>query len=338
MERINYFDFLKGIAIILVVMGHIAEKSMGITSSLFNNLYGSFHMPIFITISGFLCFKHSDFTISDLLNFIHKKFLRVILPFLSVGALYGYWNFNNPTDGMINKFQGLWFLPTLFYCMIVSYITLYFIKKISNNTYIIISSLAAIWIISVLIYMSYSPSIPYYLNYIRMFPYFIFGVILSHKKNWYDFILSNKIIFTLSIILYTLILTLSGKNILSFINFNIAGFFAIAILFQLCSNTSNHVLYQKIKEIGTYSIEIYLFHWFLLPSLPMIGKWLTHNNPINEMTINNNNLIILFIFSLAISIPIIISCIYIAQFIRKSSILAFLILGIPIKKINSHNK
>lgn len=331
MERINYFDFLKGIAIILVVMGHITEKSMGITTSLFNNLYGSFHMPIFIIISGFLCFKHSLFSIHDLLNFIHKKFLRLIIPFLSIGALYGYWNYQNPIEGMINKFQGLWFLPTLFYCMIISYITLYFSKKISSNIYFSIGLLGIVWITSYLINTMYHPSIPYYLNYLKMFPYFIFGIILSNPKKWYDFILNSRVVFTLSIIFYTLILTLE-KKILPFINFNLAGFFAIIILFQLCSKESNHLLYQKIKKIGTYSIEIYLFHWFLLPSLPLIGEWIIHNIPTNGIPINNNNLIILFIITLVFSIPIIILCIYIAQFLRKSPALAFLFLGIPLKK------
>ena len=43
-NRIEYIDQLKGFAIILVVMGHVAEKSMNITTTPFNEFYGSFHI------------------------------------------------------------------------------------------------------------------------------------------------------------------------------------------------------------------------------------------------------------------------------------------------------
>lgn len=333
MERINYFDFLKGIAIILVVMGHITEKSMEITTSLFNHLYSSFHMPLFIVISGFLCFKHSQFTLFDLINFIYKKILRIILPFLSIGFIYGLWNFHNPIDGLINKFQGLWFLPTIFYCMVISYIALYISKIICNNIniHLNICLLGLIWITSYTIYIVYHPIVPYYLHYIKMFPYFAFGIILAQNNQWYNSILNNKILFTISIIFYTIILTLN-ESLSALGNFNIAGFFAIIILFQLCKQDSNNFLYKKITQIGRFSIEIYLFHWFLLPSLPTIGKWLTQNISTDGMPINNGNLIIIIIICLTVSIPIIISCIYITYIIKKSSLLSFFILGIPMKK------
>lgn len=46
-NRITYIDALKGLAIILVLWGHIAEISMRIGYPPFFGMYTSFHMPLF---------------------------------------------------------------------------------------------------------------------------------------------------------------------------------------------------------------------------------------------------------------------------------------------------
>lgn len=52
-NRITYIDALKGLAIIFVAWGHVAEKSMGVEGMPFNRMYGSFsyasvYIPIWI--------------------------------------------------------------------------------------------------------------------------------------------------------------------------------------------------------------------------------------------------------------------------------------------------
>ena len=48
-KRLNYLDFVKGFAILLVVLGHIYDISNPIKIWLY-----SFHMPLFFIISGIL--------------------------------------------------------------------------------------------------------------------------------------------------------------------------------------------------------------------------------------------------------------------------------------------
>lgn len=55
-ERLNYIDWLKGIAIIAVVMGHVIQydfMSLNIAESSFlDRFIYSIHMPLFIFLSG----------------------------------------------------------------------------------------------------------------------------------------------------------------------------------------------------------------------------------------------------------------------------------------------
>lgn len=120
--RLQYLDSLKGILIILVVLGHaiqgfLADYQLDV---LFRVIY-SFHMPLFFLISGFLTFKeHYDSTL------IKKRFVQCIIPFVT-------WAFLSPVlkNGVIDLDQtvkalcypdnGLWFLYNLFfYCAIVN--------------------------------------------------------------------------------------------------------------------------------------------------------------------------------------------------------------------------
>ena len=54
-QRILYFDWIKGLAIILVVMGHLYTFSETTSGNLINKLIGSFHMPLFILALTTIC-------------------------------------------------------------------------------------------------------------------------------------------------------------------------------------------------------------------------------------------------------------------------------------------
>ena len=91
-NRLRSLDIAKGIAIILVVIGHAipdATTAQGISSFalgiLFSIIY-SFHMPLFFLISGYFVDTVSE-TVSRKQQ-IGKKFQRLMVPYLFVGLAY----------------------------------------------------------------------------------------------------------------------------------------------------------------------------------------------------------------------------------------------------------
>ena len=118
-ERDNTLDLLKGVAIFLVVLGHI-----NVATPVKNFIY-SFHMSLFMFISGctfWYSFKKSEKSISYLLT----RFLSLIIPYMIWGLIY-YWFYFNKNFNLVDFikypltsefFNKLWFLPTLF-CIIV---------------------------------------------------------------------------------------------------------------------------------------------------------------------------------------------------------------------------
>jgi acyltransferase len=78
--RIEFLDFIKGIAIICVIIGHSGVPSL-------HNLFiFSFHIPIFFIVSGFLLDESNSITLS-FRDFAYKKFKRLIVPYLATGLI-----------------------------------------------------------------------------------------------------------------------------------------------------------------------------------------------------------------------------------------------------------
>lgn len=106
MERQNWIDRLKGVAIILVVMGHLYCKCLHTTNSendVFFSVIQAFHMPLFMFLSGVVIS-----TIPSLRKMLRKS-IQLMIPAILVGSVltlftgreivgmfmssskYGYW-------------------------------------------------------------------------------------------------------------------------------------------------------------------------------------------------------------------------------------------------------
>ncbi|OUL07524.1 hypothetical protein B0533_13485 [Sedimentibacter sp. SX930] len=124
-ERLKYIDCMKGIGIVLVVLGHVSMIKV-LTKIIF-----SFHMPLFFMISGITYF------LSKRDNFYIKKVRTLLIPYLFFSLIsFIYWvlierylrNQGNisVSDQFINVFLAkagsdnyiynapLWFLPCIF--------------------------------------------------------------------------------------------------------------------------------------------------------------------------------------------------------------------------------
>lgn len=80
MKRLEEFDTMKGVLIILVVIGHTA-----ILPQYWNEMIFWFHMPVFFMITGFLTNKWISFGNRDLLK---RKFVSLSIPYLSYCVIF----------------------------------------------------------------------------------------------------------------------------------------------------------------------------------------------------------------------------------------------------------
>lgn len=125
--RMHYMDLLKGIAIFMVVMGHVLTICIrDIDAATIFKIIGEVHMPIFFFISGWFTYKATaDGRIRR--PDLRRRAMQLIVPMVIVSTL---WVLQFPYSGlrspMAPGFEGLWtseykngywFTPVLFVIM-----------------------------------------------------------------------------------------------------------------------------------------------------------------------------------------------------------------------------
>ena len=121
--RNPYWDIIKGVAAILVIAGHAILSAKGLEDPLFNFI-NSFHMPLFMIVSGWFFSKSLHHTTKYI---IWQKIIYLVLPVLLVGTIdwaIGYLDIHlSIKENLINLFarmlRTLWFLQALFICSVI---------------------------------------------------------------------------------------------------------------------------------------------------------------------------------------------------------------------------
>ena len=127
MKRMHYMDLLKGIAIFMVVMGHVLTICIrDIDAATLFKIIGETHMPIFFFISGWFTYKaQADGRIRR--PDLRRRAMQLIVPMVVVSSLWVlYFPYSGLKSPMAHGFDGLWcaeykngywFTPVLFVIM-----------------------------------------------------------------------------------------------------------------------------------------------------------------------------------------------------------------------------
>ena len=134
MERLSYVDSLKGIGILLVVMGHLLSPGELYLQSTVKQFVYSFHMPLFFFLSGLV------YGLSRLSNskvFLAKKITSLLIPYLSFTALYAFVRSVSWIEILSTEevHKGYWFSVALFFVFIVNFVTDSFTSKLGGGNF-----------------------------------------------------------------------------------------------------------------------------------------------------------------------------------------------------------
>lgn len=185
--RYDQVDTVRGIAILLVVLGH----SIGYITVPLNRLILTFHMPLFFFISGLLA---KEDTTQGFLYFLKKKARALLVPQLTLGLLsYSYdvllkcVLFHKASFGdfnIINSTLGWWFLLVLFYSDMTFYAISRFVSlKIRRNKIIVFFIFLALTLITQFTFNG-APGFPLFINVLPMaFLYYLIGYYLKGIKD-----------------------------------------------------------------------------------------------------------------------------------------------------------
>ncbi len=140
--RLDYLDIAKGLAIFLVVIGHVPDS---FDAPFYRVVLYAFHMPLFFIVSGAVTRRHSHFEKYNWENFgefVKKNFFALVVPYLIWALIYQQFNIKAfpyilyGTRWSLNEAASntvLWFLPCLFSSRIIVELLLWLSTKFKMN-------------------------------------------------------------------------------------------------------------------------------------------------------------------------------------------------------------
>jgi len=304
--RINWIDYAKGIAIILVVYGHmIRGLSKQITPSIFyisDTLVYGFHMPLFFFLAGLFVAKWSNSTPKVA---IKKKLLTIAYPYFLWSILQGginiilsrYTNSEMDIKTLFNivftPISQFWFLYVLFFI----YLLYYLLKKFL--------SIKTIFLISFFMFFL-TPFINFWI-FKLIFSNLIFFTSSSLIFSKFNMKYLENICTTKILLLAFTIFSLSNyffishnKNMEILVRNIISlpiGFIGIGFCVILAVVLAKNNILSKLKYLGSLSMVIYLAHTIFSAGTRIVLIKLFH--------IDNIYLVILFGVLFGILLPVV---------------------------------
>ena len=265
-DRIEYLDFVKFVAILLVCVGHCYVMTPNLDSIVRPIIY-SFHMPLFMLVCGYFSIRSLEISIKSLLE---KKSRQLLLPVISCTimtvCLFG--------GGIRVEIIGcVWFLKNLFICYLIAR----FVKCVKIPVEI---TLPLSWVILLII--------PYGGTLMINFLYFYFCVgYLIHKH--LDYLQTYKVpLFGISLVFFIVALCLNWTNPPEKVDINLLMYSPFRFILQVFVGLSGSIVIIGICEliyklfgkrqrvenvlsyfstIGRYTLGIYVVQTFIIERL-----------------------------------------------------------------------
>lgn len=297
MERNHYFDFLRGIAIIMVIGIHTCGKcgleNWQEVSSLLAREIINVAVPLFLTLSGFLLSRKSFNSHEDCIRFWKKQIPKVYIPCL-------IWSLPLFIVGLINGrslirqsfllFSGgysiYYFIPLIIQC----YLLLPLLKRLSN----VVLGVGSFFItLCSAILISYHggyeyPFLVYMAPITTWILFFALGIILCRSERNYR--LSILVMWIIVSIVLQIVESLFQKNIgvpCPYDSTKPSSILYAAILIILLFSKRMELYYvthrvKLIEYIGEISFTLYLGHCYIIMvlssinlTIPFAVKWST---------------------------------------------------------------
>lgn len=288
-ERNTFVDLMRGIAMLLVVLGHTMTGVAGNSQESFlYNIIWSLQMPLFILISGYVTrYSREISSFKGLLSFLGKRTLAYLLPFavwsfVIRGLIFGRKDFLDIKYMLWHMDNGYWFLATIWTISVIFGISSYVSSMVKSSQTCRQILLFASYIcgMAALGAVGYFAGMSFFCIKLTLYymPFYFAGYLygqyrdkifaLSFGKQAVD--ITVAVCFAVWIFILTrfnlFALSDGGKDIILRAAASLSGCIAVCGLLKTAigEKTNGKRYLAAIRWAGVHSLEIYVTHYLFL--------------------------------------------------------------------------
>lgn len=265
--RNTSIDVLKGICIILVVVGHLYENGEALRHSALYSIIYTFHMPFFMVLSGYVTHYSlkTPVAFTNIHHYVLKKLRSLLLPCVMWTLAFKYFFTNTPDILDIHTLwnlvsRGYWYMPCLFLLYVYLYVALLFLQKVKRyKEWFVTALIVALSVIAGLLIKDemFRTAMSYSL-------FFVIGYMLGCKRRLYAYAKSPRLV-GVALLAFCLIAGYYSKVVPDSL-FNkvvrlVAGLAAIPILFNIGELITEKRSVAFLSYIGRHTLAIYMLHY-----------------------------------------------------------------------------
>lgn len=266
-ERILWIDELKGFAIFLVIIGHVLISRFLPQFQLFHTVIYSFHMPLFMFLSGIFSYKALEAVDNQCKKkYFGKKILQLLVPCISGGVLLCLYHHENFFSQFLFKGGAYyWYLLTLLEFLII-FMLCYFLSKkwfllLALIPWVIVLLLPANSIVANLVSQA---------NFTFTYPFLIYGYFFHKYRLMNGRTISGKeCLGNVCLLAILICLQLFIKtDYWAYVRYGVAFSVINIIVYLYVRIVSRIKSISMIGYLGKNSLGIYVVHYFFLGFTP----------------------------------------------------------------------
>lgn len=330
--RVDWVDLLKGLAILLVVMGHMPYDACSM--ALKTGIY-SFHMPLFFVLAGYAAALSMSRSTSPL-AFFRKRLISVFLPYLcwsfmivpfASAQAYSAYSLHDKLHNFVTGNVACWFLPCLL-CLQLLFTAYTMVTRRFRHAAVKVCTMAALFTCITICHKLWGHTsdqtgywaLDFLTTTYKYFPDFAIGAALYYYPK-FKAMCTGNVACTLSAVI---VVALSGVRPDLPYSEHFRNLIGIAASFLLIRLFSTPLLPERanaiLRSIGKDTLIIYLVSGTFLPAT---CTWFT-----------GADATMAFIIYTPVCLVVCLSCVALARILSTAPLLSLLLLGqVPRKKL-----
>lgn len=283
-SRLSHLDILKGVAILMVIWGHVLYFGMEtyMDNAIYVMIY-SLHMPLFALLAGYLSSQPLDFSARGIYTYWSKKATRLLLPLLAIPMLYNWIWHGFSTALPLNMYLGrYWFTYALFLVFALFYLYRWLLHHVRGG-----------WAVEIGLGLAFVLAIEYFNALLgehhpdwqnrlltwqvaRLYKYFWLGYLMARYPKIQAY-MTHEASATIAFIGYSALLYAQvecGYKLLEEIPLTLLGLvFFYSLGLKLATSSSRGI--RLLGDLGRESLPIYLTHYFFIFNLSFLPTLLS---------------------------------------------------------------